>query len=133
MNPGVNHRKKVTNMSLEIPFSLFELKRAILNVKQSAPGNDDVCSMLSHMEDSALYAVLKLFNKIWDYGKIAAEWKQSIIIPILKPGKDASDPTNYRPIALTSQLGKTIKKKKKVMERITYYKKITEINKKTEN
>ena len=30
--------------------------------------------------------------------------KEAIIIPIRKPGKDASKPANYRPIALTSNV-----------------------------
>lgn len=29
-------------------------------------------------------------------------WKEAIIILVRKPGKDASSPVNYRPIALTS-------------------------------
>ena len=41
-----------------------------------------------------------------------------VIEPILKPGKDASDPSNYRPTALTSQLGKTMEKM--VTERLMY-------------
>lgn len=90
-------------------FSIYELRKAIANAKQTSPGKDGVChNMLAHMSDRALGVVLKLFNKIWDTGKIPAKWKESVIIPIPKPGKDPSNPSNYRPIALTSQLGKTM-------------------------
>lgn len=29
------------------------------------------------------------------------KWKQTALVPTLKPGKDASDPASYRPTALT--------------------------------
>jgi len=34
------------------------------------------------------------------------QWKESIIVPICKPGKDPSLAESYRPIALTSHVGK---------------------------
>ena len=42
-----------------------------------------------------------------------SSWKEAIIIPVPKPGKDHSNSSNYRPIALTSCLCKT-------MERMVY-------------
>jgi len=43
-------------------------------------------------------------------GIIPKEWKESIIVPIKKPGKDPHSPSSYRPTALTSQMGKTMEK-----------------------
>lgn len=43
LNPGISIRKAAMNESLDVPFSLFELKRATQNVKQSSPGNDEIC------------------------------------------------------------------------------------------
>lgn len=37
-------------------------------------------------------------------------WRHSHIIPIPKPGKNHSEPTNYRPIALTSTVCKTMER-----------------------
>ena len=37
-------------------------------------------------------------------------WHQSVVIPIPKPGKDTENPNNYRPIALTSCLSKTLER-----------------------
>ncbi len=71
------------------------------------------------MTDSALEAGLGLLNRIWGTGIIPSIWKQSVIVPILKPGKDSSNPSSYRPIALTSQLGKTIEWM--VTERLTHF------------
>ncbi|GFV78386.1 putative RNA-directed DNA polymerase from transposon X-element [Trichonephila clavipes] len=33
---------------------------------------------------------------------LSSSWREAIVIPILKPGKVATDPLSYRPIALTS-------------------------------
>ena len=54
--------------------------------------------------------LLQLFNTIWLSGKIPSSWKEAIVLPIPKPNKDLSDPTNYRPIALTSCLCKTMER-----------------------
>ena len=38
---------------------------------------------------------------------VPESWRLATVIPIPKPGKDHAEPTNYRPIALTSCLCKT--------------------------
>ena len=49
-----------------------------------------------------------MFNKIWLFGDFPSDWRKAVIIPIPKPGKDPTNPTNYRPIALTSCICKTM-------------------------
>ena len=39
--------------------------------------------------------------------KFPEDWHKAVIIPIPKPGKDKTESTNYRPIALTSCICKT--------------------------
>ncbi|GFW86828.1 putative RNA-directed DNA polymerase from transposon X-element [Trichonephila clavipes] len=39
-----------------------------------------------------------------------SSWREAIVIPILKPGKVATDPLSYRPIALTSCFCKTFER-----------------------
>lgn len=61
-----------------MPFSLFELKKAVCNVKQSTPGKDGICySVLGHLSDRSLNAVLKLFNLVWETGRIHGGNRQS--------------------------------------------------------
>ena len=47
---------------------------------------------------------------MWETGKFPESWELATIIPIPKPGKDHTEPTNYRPIALTSCLCKTLER-----------------------
>lgn len=45
-------------------------------------------------------------------------WKEAVVIPIRKPGKDPSKPTSYRPIALTSSICKIMERM--LTERLSY-------------
>lgn len=89
-------------------FELHELTAAIKQTsRNSSPGNDDISYLLlKHLPNTALNKLLKFYNYIWSQEKIAPQWKESIIIPIPKPGADKTNPSSYRPIALTSAICK---------------------------
>jgi len=94
-----------------VPLTLRELRNALDECKNSAPGKDEICySMLRHLSDNGMNKVLNVFNRVWEEGKIPVGWKEAVIVLIRKPGKDASNPVNYRPIALTSHLGKLMER-----------------------
>ncbi|GBN10951.1 hypothetical protein AVEN_267243-1, partial [Araneus ventricosus] len=61
----------------------------------------------------------RVTHKIWHEHCFPPSWQQAIIIPIPKPGKDPSNPLNYRPIALTNCLCKLMEKM--VNRRLVYY------------
>ena len=61
-----------------------------------------------HLPDSTLNILLDLMNDIWTYGDLTSIWKLATVIPIPKPNKDHTDPSNYRLIALTSCICKTM-------------------------
>ena len=44
--------------------------------------------------------LLKMINKSWEASEVPDKWKESIVIPILKPNKDETKPESYWPIAL---------------------------------
>ena len=58
--------------------------------------------LLKHLPDASLLLLLNIFNKICISVDFHPDWRKAIVIPIPKPGKDPTDPINYRPIALTS-------------------------------
>ena len=62
------------------------------------------------MPFTSLSVSLDNFNDIWQSGDFPLSLREALVIPIPKPGKNASDPANYRPIALTSCLCKTLER-----------------------
>lgn len=107
----VIQRKDLAYDKYNIPFTMAELKGALAKCKKSTPGKDEVSyTMLKHLSDEGLQLLLNLYNKVWGKGRIPSGWKEAVIVPIQKPGKDASNPVNYRPIALTSHVGKLMER-----------------------
>jgi len=62
--------------------------------------------MVKQLSGYGLNKLLTLYNKVWEEGSIPARWKEAVIVPIRKPGKDASNPSNDMPIAQTSHICK---------------------------
>ena len=75
--------------------------------------------MLKHLPESSLQALLGIFYHIWTSGDFPEDWRLATVIPIPKPGKDHAEPTNYRPIALTSCLCKTLERM--INKRLIWY------------
>ena len=92
-------------------FSMREFKEALSSTENTSPGEDTIMyEMIKHIPDSAREFLLKILNRIWETSILPRSWKISIIIAIHKPGKDAYQPTSYRPIALTSCICKLFEK-----------------------
>ena len=90
------------------PFSLIELQNSISKSKNSALGPDGIhYTLLKELPTISLKYLLDIYNNIWISDNIPTIWKQAITIPILKKQKNPSNPTSYRPIALTSCTCKT--------------------------
>ena len=67
-------------------------------------------AFLRNLPERALLEVLSCFNQLWAERSFPPSWRESIVVPILKQGKDKSDPNNYRPISLTSCLCKVMER-----------------------
>lgn len=93
------------------PFSARELDLALRSCNDSSPGLDKIpYSMLQHAHPSFRLLLLAAYNRIYAEGTYPTTWRLSIVIPFLKPGKDPYSPSNYRPIALTSCMGKLMER-----------------------
>lgn len=93
------------------PFCLPELQASLSCCNKSAPGSDRVVyEMLKNLPLETQNSLLSLYNAVWFSGEIPSAWKEAIIIPILKQGKDPSSVSSYRPIALTSCICKVFEK-----------------------
>ena len=77
------------NLSLNVDFSIWELQTAIKRAKKGiALGAYKIATdFLVHLPESTLNILLKLCNKIWNDGHIPQQWKNAIVIPILKKRK----------------------------------------------
>ncbi len=117
---GLIQSEECYNDQINITFTKTELNRSLRKTKKSAPGMDQICYlMINHLSELSKDVLLKMYNKIWEEGKLPQSWKEAVIVPIRKPGKDCTNPGNYRPIALTSNVGKIMEKM--VNERLMYH------------
>jgi len=86
---------------LDVPFTLYEIKKAIKTSKDTAPGIDKISySMLNHLGDHALMQITNLFTASLTSGRLPSQWKEANIHPIPKN----TTPPSYRPISLLSCL-----------------------------
>ena len=109
-----------TNENYNLPFTISELENSLENAHDSAAGADKVhYQLLKHLPRISLQTLLNIFNRIWEQGTFPESWTKATIIPIPKPNKDHTNPTNYRPIALTSCLCKTMERM--INNRLNFY------------
>ena len=97
-----------SNEYLNSPFTLSEIERSILKLKNSkSPGGDEILNeYLKLTKDRMLPVYVSFFNLILDTGYVPDQWLEGKIKPIYKNKGDSLDPNNYRPITLLSCIGK---------------------------
>ena len=121
----MNHIRTAHCNTLHSTFcSLFfslEIFTAISQLSTSTSSGPDQITypFLTHLPQSALHLLLYIFNLFWSTHTFLSAWKQSTIIPILKPGKPSDSPSSYRPISLTFCTSKLFKKM--VLGRLIYF------------
>ena len=94
--------------TFEEDFTMSELKRQLRKLKKhKSPGPDGIHNeMLKLLGPIGRQALLCLINMTWRSGDIPKVWRNAILSPILKKGKPQDDLNSYRPISITSCLGK---------------------------
>ena len=93
------------------PFSARELHASLNRAHNTSPGPDNIpYEFLKHLPMPSFNLLLHIFNSIWCSGSFPPSWREAVVIPVPKPGKDATVPSNYRPIALTSCVCKTFER-----------------------
>ena len=98
--------------TFEVEFTLFEFNKALKKPKKrKAAGQDKVHNeMLLNLGVTGRRAILRLINRSWSSGSTPKVWKNAIITPILKKGKPSDDLGSYRPISITSCMGKLMER-----------------------
>ena len=106
INEDISEENDVNVYKMNAEITLTELKKVIKSSANSVDNFNFHPSMLKHLGTSALNLLLKTFNmclknKIW-------VWKTANVIFLRKAGKDDySKPGSYRPICITSYIGKS--------------------------
>jgi len=105
----LNNYQSVNNV---LDITMGELKEAIKACKSNtASGIDNIHNqMIKNLPDNFLSQILTLFNKSIQESKVCQIWKTSKITMINKKDSEKSDPANYRPISVTSCLGKVLER-----------------------
>ena len=111
-NANENKDKYQHSSALYNPISEQEVRSTIKDNK-SAAGSFDNCKvhplMLKHLDLYAIYALTRLFNLCLRNGKWL--WNSSNIVFLKKESKDSySKPGSYRPISISSYIGKLFEK-----------------------
>ena len=92
-------------------FTVKELRKALNKCHDTAVGCDDIhYQFFKHLPFRSLDSLLRIFSQIWHTGILPDSWKKAIVIPVPKQGKDSTNPANYRTIALTSCICKTMER-----------------------
>ena len=109
MEATFTHPVPDDSLAVNTPLTCTELRRALASIKKVkvSTGVDTVSyRMLKEAHESFLKILLDFFQRCWDGGTIPAGWKHAIVVPIHKHGKPRKELGSYRPISLTSHLGK---------------------------
>lgn len=98
----------------------MELTKGLQKLRDKAMGLDLFHNrMLQNLSITNRKFLLHFFNLSLQNGYVPEEWKCAIVTPILKPNKPPTKTESYRPISLTSCLGKLMEKI--INNRLTWY------------
>jgi len=96
----------------------FEVLFAINRMKNNFSCPDDLPpALFKQLKHTLAFPLTLLFNQLLSVAVVPSDWRNAVIIPVLKKGF-AGSVTNYMPISLTSVISK-------IMERVIS-RKITE-------
>ena len=93
---------KKNDLDNSTSFTPEQTKAAIKASKTSkAIGPDGMSNLhLKHLGEAGIRYLTNIYNISVSESKIPDIWKNSIIIPLLKPGKDKGESNSYRPVSL---------------------------------
>ena len=109
-DPPTKDPNGMTEIS-DIEINEENVKKAIDRLREfSAPGPDKVTNkMIIELKNELAKPLAILFRKSLDESRIPDDWRLSNVTPVYKKGSK-SDPGNYRPVSLTSNMCKLMER-----------------------
>ena len=92
-------------------FTLDELLLALKSCKGSSPGPSNITyGMIQHLTQANLSKLLAVYNEIWASRTFPNSWHYAHVIPIPRRDGRLTNPSSFRPIALTDCLCKVFER-----------------------
>ena len=107
---GPTQLKSVFTIQDICPADVRKIIKSLPN--KASSGSDEISyRLLKEAGPGVVGPLTTLFNLSLHSNRVPDEWKEAIVCPIFKGGRKArQDPTNYRPISLTSCVARTMEK-----------------------
>ena len=109
---GVRRLLGSPRKELEQAFTPEELATALKTVKAGKAGGPDgvAPNLLKHLPLNTQKELLLILNASWTTGWCPQAWRTATIVPFVKKEIDQQAVSSYRPIALTSTIGKLLER-----------------------
>lgn len=94
--------------TLPVEVQTHEITDYIKKIKiKKAPGFDGITNKLvKNLPNNIILYLVDAFNNMLRLSYFPKDWKIAVVMPILKPDKDPTDPVSYRPISLLPIIAK---------------------------
>ena len=108
----ITDKRGMLNKFKFVPVDKKSIEKILAKVpRKTSCGDDEIA--YSDLKDAGCYAVdmiWRVTNMIIITSHWPSSWRNSIIKPLFKAGADRLDPTGYRPVALTSAVGRVVER-----------------------
>ena len=101
-------RTALTISSIELNLPALQKSLRSLDPSKSVGPDGITNAVLRGCAHSLDYPLLLLFKKSLAQGRLPADWKAAYVTPIYKNKGASGNPVNYRPISVTSNVGKIL-------------------------
>jgi hypothetical protein len=106
----VNKYAPASELTLTTPSEVLQAIRGLKVGKASGPNGTPNRVLGRHLPKRVITFPTKVFNAVLRRQYFPPVWKHAHVLPILKPGKDPTQPSSYRPVSLLNTVGKLFEK-----------------------